>query len=121
MALNFALGGLDVRGYHAGNIALHVLCGLALFGTVRRTLLAPVLRERFERDADVVALFCALLWLVHPLQTEAVNYITQRSEVMMGLFFLLTRYCTIRESDSRHRSAWDGGWLAPSALVHSRK
>jgi protein O-mannosyl-transferase len=38
LALNFAAGGLDVRGYHAVNLALHIAAGLLLFGLVRRTL-----------------------------------------------------------------------------------
>ena len=38
-ALNYALGGLNVRGYHIGNLAVHLLCGLLVFAVVRRTLL----------------------------------------------------------------------------------
>ena len=39
-ALNYAFSGLDVRGYHAGNLLIHLLAALTLFGIVRRTLLA---------------------------------------------------------------------------------
>src|SRR5262249_5379606 len=48
--LNFQLGGLDVFGYHLFNVAVHVLAGLTLFGVVRRTLLLPRWRGRFERS-----------------------------------------------------------------------
>ena len=47
-------------------------------------------------SADSTALAAALLWMLHPLQSEAVDYITQRSESLMALFFLLTLYCAIR-------------------------
>ncbi|MGA3007044.1 MAG: hypothetical protein ABSE59_04050, partial [Opitutaceae bacterium] len=42
-ALNFALGGFDVRGYHVFNLLIHALAGLTLFGIVRRTLLRPAM------------------------------------------------------------------------------
>src|SRR5216117_2084229 len=44
-AVNYALGGLNVAGYHAGNIAVHLACALVLFGLVRSTLELPTLRE----------------------------------------------------------------------------
>jgi protein O-mannosyl-transferase len=95
-ALNYAAGGLEVRGYHVVNVAIHVLCALLLFGIVRRTLTLPPLRERFgPRSADL-ALAVALIWIVHPLLTDAVDYLTQRTELLLGLFYLLTLYASIR-------------------------
>src|SRR5580704_15716191 len=47
LAVNYAVGGLQVWGYHAMNLAIHIIAGLALFGVVHRTLLQPRLRERF--------------------------------------------------------------------------
>jgi tetratricopeptide (TPR) repeat protein len=95
-ALNYALGGLNVWGYHALNLLIHILAGLALFGVVRRTLLRPALNERFGTKAVPLALAVAVIWVVHPLQTEAVTYISQRAESLVGLFYLLTLYCFIR-------------------------
>ena len=46
--------------------------------------------------ADWLAFAAALLWLLHPLQTEVVDYVTQRTESMMGFFYLLTLYAAIR-------------------------
>ena len=112
-AVNYAIGGLDVSGYHVGNIAIHIACALTLFGLVRRTLLGPRLRDRFGPSANGVALVSALLWMVHPLQTEPVDYLTQRTESMMGLFWLLTLYCAMR---ARH-SARATRWLAASVLA----
>jgi hypothetical protein len=91
-ALNYALGGLDVRGYHAANLAIHLAAALLLLGVVRRTLLLPGLRERFGGAATPLALAAALLWMVHPLQTESVTYIVQRAESLCGCFYLLTLY-----------------------------
>ena len=100
LAINYALGGYRVWGYHALNLTVHILAGLTLLGIVRRTLLQPALRERFGAAANELALAVAVLWTVHPLQTESVTYIIQRAESLMGLFYLLTLYCFIRGAES---------------------
>lgn len=101
LAVNYALGGWAVQGYHAMNLAIHVLAGLALFGSFRRTLLQAPLRHRFRADAWWLALAVAALWTLHPLQTESVTYISQRAESLMGLFYLLTLYCFIRGTEGQ--------------------
>jgi tetratricopeptide (TPR) repeat protein len=100
LALNYAVSGMQVWGYHAMNLAIHILAGLTLFGIVRRTLLQPVLSHRFGEAARPLAFMVALLWTVHPLQTESVTSIIQRTESLMGLFYLLTLYCFIRGTES---------------------
>jgi Flp pilus assembly protein TadD len=89
-AINYALGGLSETGYHIANIAVHIICALLLFGIVRRTL------AKKGPGADATALVASLLWMLHPLQSDAVDYITQRTESLMALFFLLTLYSAIR-------------------------
>ena len=116
LALNYALGGFDVRGWHAFNIAVHVLCGLVLFGVVRRTLDGPLLRERFGDWAEAIAGATALLWLVHPVQTVTVAYVTSRTESIMGLFYLLTLYCAIRAKGATHAGRWSAAAVAACAL-----
>ncbi len=96
LAANYVLGGTDVRGYHAVNLAIHLAAALAFFGLVRRTLLLPAFQARYERAAPWLALAAALLWGLHPLDTQAVTYIVQRSEALMGLFYFLTLYGLVR-------------------------
>jgi tetratricopeptide (TPR) repeat protein len=96
LAINYALGALDVRGYHVANLLIHIAAALLLFGILRRTFLLPVLRDRFGSAAAALALASALIWAVHPLQTESVTYIVQRAESLAGLFYLLTLYGVIR-------------------------
>jgi protein O-mannosyl-transferase len=95
-AINHAFGGLAVRGYHIGNIAIHVVCALVAFGIVRRTIELPRVRERFSVNSANLAFAVALLWTVHPLNSEVVDYLTERTESMMGMFYLLTLYCSVR-------------------------
>jgi tetratricopeptide (TPR) repeat protein len=103
LAINYAFGQTDVRGYHALNLAIHILAGLTLFGLVRRTLLRPAFaglrRARPQDSATLLAFTVAALWMLHPLQTESVTYIVQRAESLMGLFYLLTLYCFVRSTD----------------------
>ena len=97
LALNHRIGGDRAWGYHVFNLAVHLLAGLTLFGLVRRTLTMPRLAGRFSEESATALGFCiALLWVLHPLQTESVTYIIQRMESLMGLFCLLTLYCAIR-------------------------
>jgi tetratricopeptide (TPR) repeat protein len=99
LAVNYALGGLHPWGYHALNLVIHTLAALALFGVVRRTLQRLAGQTRFDVAALPLALVIAGLWAVHPLQTAAVTYTVQRSESLMGLFYLLTFYGFIRGID----------------------
>ncbi|MDI1250192.1 MAG: tetratricopeptide repeat protein [Lacunisphaera sp.] len=125
LAVNYALGGFEVRGYHVMNLALHVLAGLTLWGVLRRTLLfgivgLPLLSRQSQATADaggpsgdsvrrqaptlqanheLAAWTMALLWLLHPLLTESVVCVVQRTEVLGGLFYLLTLYCFIRAAE----------------------
>jgi Flp pilus assembly protein TadD len=99
LALNYAISGTSVWSYHVANLAIHILAGLTLFGIVRRTLLLPRLRARFGSAALPLAFLIAGIWLVHPLQTETVTCVVQRTESLASLFFLLALYGFIRGTD----------------------
>ena len=106
-ALNYAISGTAVWSYHALNLLIHILAGLALFGIVRRTVsMGP-------------AFVVALLWIVHPLQTESVAYMSQRAESLMGLFYLLTLYCFIRGAriEGAAGAGSRTGWYALSVMA----
>ncbi|OWY71896.1 hypothetical protein B7486_09595 [cyanobacterium TDX16] len=106
-ALNYASDGLTPGGFHGVNLAIHCLAALLLFGLVRRTIVLPGVSERLRDSADGLALAAAVLWSVHPLQTESVTYLVQRSESLMGLFYLLTLYAALRAATSGTRWAWN--------------
>jgi tetratricopeptide (TPR) repeat protein len=108
-ALNYAVGGLGVSGYHLVNIAFHLLSALTVFGIVRRTLELPGLKNRFAGWSTNLGLAVALLWTLHPLNTDAVDYLTERTELMMALCYLLTLYAGIRAWQSRAAAL---GWEA---------
>ena len=108
-ALNYALGGLDVRGYHAVNLAVHALAALTLFAILRRTFASPRLPRRYAEAAGGLALAAAALWAAHPLGTQAVTYVVQRAESLAA-----RSTC----SRSTPRSA-GGGRVTPAAGTRS--
>jgi hypothetical protein len=95
--LNYALGGLDVVGYHIVNLVIHVCCALLVYWFVVLLFRAPYFTGYFQGSVDpsfhvrgFVALFAALLFVSHPIQTQAVTYIVQRYASLATLFYLLS-------------------------------
>lgn len=104
-ATNFYFHGLDPFGYRLTNVVIHLLNGLLIYWLVAKTLMLaqwggsfrgtpPCLRgvagEDFTtREAHQIAFFVALIWLVHPVQIQAVTYIVQRLASLAALFSLL--------------------------------
>ncbi len=106
LALNYAISGLAPWSYHLFNLLIHVVAALALFGVLRRTLACSVFRESFRSLATPVGFVSALIWAIHPLQTQAVTYTIQRCESLMGLCFLLVFYFAIRGWQSEKQTTW---------------
>jgi tetratricopeptide (TPR) repeat protein len=100
LAIDYAIGGAMPFAYHVTNVAIHIGCGLLLFGIVRRTLAGE--RVGAQRAA-VLGASAAAIWLVHPLASEPVTYLSARTESLMALCFLLTLYAAMRAED---RPAW---------------
>lgn len=121
LAINYAIGGLDVRVYHVTNILIHICAALALFGVVRRTLLTEKLRPNFGEKANGVALAAALLWVAHPLCTQAVTYVIQRAESLMAMFYLLTVYCALRAFHASRSRLWSVASVIACALAMGTK
>ena len=115
-ALNRAAGGLGPVGYHLANIAIHVCAALVLLGIVRRTL--ALMPASFPAAADrlLPAFAAALLWALHPVNTEAVTYVSQRSESLMGLLYFVALYGFIRGAAPGRHAAWLGLSAAACAL-----
>lgn len=117
LALDYAAGGAAVADNHGVNLVIHVLAALTLFGIVRRMVPpSPAGPGGFG-----VALAAALVWAVHPLQTESVTDVNQRAELLGGWFFLLTLYCFVRATEAPGSGAADAGrrrgWLGAAAAA----
>ncbi|HOW96327.1 MAG TPA: tetratricopeptide repeat protein [Kiritimatiellia bacterium] len=130
-ALDYAVSGTDWSGYRRTNLLLQVLSGCALYFLLARTLrLRPVGPEKgsgegacplpagwrgfFSDGADRLAWIIALLWLVHPLNTAAVNYLSQRGEILVALCLWTLLYCVGRAADG---AGWRARWWQAAATA----
>ncbi|MFA4827673.1 MAG: tetratricopeptide repeat protein [Thermodesulfovibrionales bacterium] len=114
-ALNYQFGGLDVRWYHITNFIIHIFNGALIFSIVLLTMRSSKLPAHYTARASSVALISTAIFLLHPVQTEAVSYISQRYESLASLFYLcsLLAYIEARlagqqraESDELHATRY---------------
>lgn len=99
IALNYHFGGLDVTGYHAVNLAIHLASALLVYAFARITFRTPF----FTQETPIpdprslvpvyVPLLAALLFVAHPIQTQAVTYIIQRLASLVTFFYLGAVVC----------------------------
>ncbi len=83
-AINYQLSGINPFGYHLTNLIIHTLNSILIF-----YLLISILEE------EKVALFSALLFATHPVQTEAVGWLKDRDDLLAMFFVLLSLYLYI--------------------------
>jgi Tfp pilus assembly protein PilF len=103
---NYKVGGLDVKGYHILNLAIHILNAVLVYLIVTLTFKAPVLGDfRFEERSGTIAFFSSLLFAVHPVQTEAVTYILSRFVLLTAMFYLLSIAAYIGSRLSKGRAS----------------
>ncbi len=113
LAANFALNallGVDQRrdpdgpnktiGYRVLNVLFHLCTGALLFGLLRRAARERTIAADWRAIADPFALVVCVLWLLHPIQTEAINYVVQRTELLASLFYVATLYASVRAWDA---------------------
>jgi len=94
LILNYRLAGFDPLGYHAVNFAVHVFAAFGVFALALTLCRTPRLASLWPPERAVpLATFAGLLFACHPLQTQAVTYIIQRSAAMAALFYLWSVVC----------------------------
>ncbi len=93
LAINYAISEKNVWSYHAFNLAVHLASALTLFAILRVTPHRTARDEQTRSPTPILssrmAFAIALLWTIHPIQTQAVTYIIQRGESLMGFWYLL--------------------------------
>jgi Flp pilus assembly protein TadD/biotin operon repressor len=102
-AVNYYFSGLNPYGYHLINVIIHAVNGFLVYLLIRLTLRMPVISRCVSERAELTALAGAVLWVIHPVQTQAVTYIIQRFASMAALFFLLALLSYVH---GRMRKGW---------------
>ena len=111
-ALNYKLSGSNVIGFHAFNLLVHLINALLVYGILYLTIKTSVARESDQKEilktsslCYWIPLFTALLFVCHPVQTQAVTYIVQRFASLATLFYLLSLLLYIQSRNSVSRPA----------------
>ncbi|MBU0469243.1 MAG: tetratricopeptide repeat protein [Candidatus Omnitrophica bacterium] len=96
-ALNYHFYKLDVFGYHVTNLIIHIVSSLLVWRLALLLISAPSVKDdkAFE-NKDLIAFFAALLFVSHPVQTQAIVYITQRFASLATLFYLLSVFLYLK-------------------------
>jgi len=88
-ALNYHFHQLKVPGYHVFNLAVHLSSAILVWWLTLLTLSTPVMKgDKITPYGNFIALFAGLIFVSHPVQTEAVTYIVQRAASMSAFFYL---------------------------------
>ncbi len=90
-ALNYYLSGMNLVAFRITNIILHIFSAFLVFYLTHMTLNLPSVRDKYRKSEDdktplFIALLAATLFSLHPIQTSAVSYITQRMAIMAAMF-----------------------------------
>lgn len=90
-AANYAAGGLDTFGFHLVNVAIHIINSALVFAICLLLFETPAVKDKgVGRLALPAALIASFLFATHPVQTQAVSYMTQRFASLAAMFYLLS-------------------------------
>jgi Tfp pilus assembly protein PilF len=123
--LDYRLAGIEPWIFHLTNVFYHwVTAFLVFLVTLRLSNGGSSLRDGDDADPNVtmlrwrLPLFVALLWALHPVQTDSVTYVSGRRDILGGLFLFLGLWSYLRFRTARPLSAGRYGWLLLTCLVY---
>lgn len=89
LAINRSISGTDVFGYHLFNLFIHLVTSIVIYFLLFHLISQKVIQNKVLKGKEnLFALFVALIFLCHPIQTQAVNYIVQRMTSLATLFYI---------------------------------
>ncbi len=98
--------------YRLLNLFFHLCTAALLFGVLRRAIREETIPDDWRPLADSIAGMVCTLWVLHPIQSEVINYVVQRTEGLASLFYLLTLYCSLRAWDAAKNPTRVGWYIA---------
>jgi hypothetical protein len=121
LMLNYQLSGLNVVGWHIFNIGCHIANSFMVYMLILWTLQLPLFAARYAEKAKRMALFGALLFAVHPVQTESVTYIISRSELVTSFFYLMTFFLFIKAAKTNKLSYTIAAFFSSLCAMRSKE
>lgn len=122
-ALNYLVHSESTFGFHLVNVLIHATAGIFLYFLIQSTLGTPALCSRYAHQ-KWLAFIAALIWLVHPLQTQSVTYLVQRMNSMAAMFYVMALYFYARGRLSqigKNRWMWFCGCTGATLLACGSK
>src|SRR5207244_9128041 len=109
LGLDYVLWGMNPLGYHLTNLLLHAANAVFFYFVAFRILGLGLPDPGDRRQADLVlsAGFAALVFAIHPLRVESVAWVTERRDVLSGLFYLSAILIYLRTCERGERGR---GW-----------
>jgi protein O-mannosyl-transferase len=96
-AVNYAIHGYELAGYHLINISIHLMSSLAVYLLTATILQTPRLESSVSSLVKKwLPLATAILFAIHPLQIQAVTYIVQRLASLSAMFYLFSMLCYLK-------------------------
>ena len=112
-ALNYRLHQLATFGYHLVNVFIHIINALLVVVLTRLTFRMPAIKNSPGAvRAESVAFYAGLIFLCHPIQTQAVSFITQRATSMAVLFYILALVGYAQARITGRSVFWFFSWTA---------
>ncbi len=123
-AFNYDIGGLNVFGYHMVNLLIHIANAFLIFFFVRHLYQTPYFVHHKRQPAGnptVLALLTALVFLAHPVQSQAVNYISQRAASLAVLFYFLALVFYLKWFRYYHRQYYAAALVSAVCAMLSKE
>lgn len=129
LGADYLVSGMDPRGYHRTNLLLHLANALLFFALAKRLVReaseapnAPTPAADPERSLTIGAFAAAAFFALHPLRVESVAWVTERRDLLCGLFCLLAThaYVSFAAAEGRRRRlalGWALGAFAAALLA----
>jgi hypothetical protein len=114
LGANYVIGGMAPWGYHLGNLLLHAANAVVFYAVAGRLLAAGTGGEGTQGAVAWGAAAAAAVFAVHPLRVESVAWVTERRDVLSGLFFLLAALGYLKAVERGVGGRLDSRWRAVS-------
>lgn len=120
-AINFATAGANTFPYHLSNLLIHILASVVVYQFALLLFESKKLKKSpLYKQREKIAFFTALIFLAHPIQTQAVSYISQRATSMAALFYLATLYFYLKARLYKQSEQFFFAFLAGLAAFYSK-
>ena len=120
LGVDYVVWGMDPFGYHLTNLILHAANAMLFYFLALQLLrpAVPVGSDRELRVFPISAAFAALIFAIHPLRVESVAWVTERRDVLSGLFFLLTIVCYLKANRVAETRPFRLRWMVATFVVY---